>query len=392
MPGVADDTRRLRTIDPPSNLPGDVTTLVGRETEIELVSGALGASRIVTLAGPGGSGKTRLALGAARAVADRFPHGVWFVDLAAVRDAGLLESAIATALGIRESPERAIGEMLRAHLRERTALVLLDNLEQLLPAAAPTVSGLAAAAPGVRFLVTSREPLRLGGERGHPVPPLATDAAVALFEDRARSHRADLELGDEARAAIRAIAERLDGLPLAIELAAARIRTHSPQMILERLAHTLDLGGGPRDLPERQRTLRGAITWSHDLLTEPERRLFRRLAAFSGGWTVDAAEAVADAGDDLGVDLADGLESLADKSRWTAARPTTTRSASASTRSCASTPWSSSRRAGSGRPSRRATRSSSPRSRRQRGRRSSARRARRASAASTANRTTCGRR
>jgi len=314
VPGAADDTRRLRTIDAPTNLPGEVTALVGRADEIALVSGALDASRIVTLTGPGGSGKTRLALGVARAVADRFPHGVWFVDLAALRDPTLLESAIATALGIRESPERAVAEMLRTHLRERTALVLLDNLEQLLPAAASTVSGLAAAAPDVRFLVTSRELLRIGGERGHPVPPLGIDAGAALFEDRARSHRADLELGDEARSAIRAISERLGGLPLAIELAAARVRTHSPQMILDRLAHTLDLGGGARDLPERQRTLRGAITWSHDLLTDPERRLFRRLAAFSGGWTIDAAESVADAEGDLGIDLGDGLESLADKS------------------------------------------------------------------------------
>ena len=314
VPGAADDERRLRTIDAPTNLPGEVTSLVGREAEIEVLRETLVASRIVTLTGPGGSGKTRLALGVARAVTGRFPHGVWFVDLAALRDPGLLESAIATTIGIRESPERAIPDVLRAHLRDRTLLLVLDNLEQLLPVAADTVSGLVRAAPELRVLVTSRELLRIGGERGYPVPPLDVAAGVALFEDRARSHRPDLELREDDRAAIRAIAERLDGLPLAIELAAARIRTHSPQLILERLARTLDLGGGARDLPERQRTLRGAITWSHDLLSDAERRLFRRLAVFSGGWTTDAADAVADPGGDLGMDLGDGLESLADKS------------------------------------------------------------------------------
>ncbi len=314
VPGAADDARRLRTIDPPSNLPGDVTTLVGRASEIEVVRDAIARSRIVTLTGPGGSGKTRLALGAARSARDRFPHGTWFVDLAALRDPGLLESVIASTLGIRESPERAATEVLRATLRDRKLLLVLDNLEQLLPAAADIVSGIVRAAPDVRILVTSRELLRIAGEHGYSVPPLDVASGVALFEDRARSHRPDLELGESARIAIRAIAERLDGLPLAIELAAARVRTLSPQLILERLGDSLDLGGGARDLPERQRTLRGAITWSHDLLSDAERRLFRRLAVFAGGWTLAAAEAVADAHGDLGIDLADGLESLADKS------------------------------------------------------------------------------
>jgi len=314
VPGAADDPRPLRTIEAPSNLPGEVTALVGREADIDLLREALVASRIVTLTGPGGSGKTRLALGVARSVVDRFPHGVWFVDLAALRDPALLEPAIATTIGIRESPERAITEILRTHLRDRTALLLLDNLEQLLPSAADVVSGLVRDAPNLRVLVTSRELLRIGGERGYPVPPLDVASGVALFEDRARSHRPDLVLTDESRAAIRAICERLGGLPLAIELAAARVRTLSPSLILERLSHALDLAGGARDVPERQRTLRGAITWSHDLLTESERRLFRRLAVFAGGWTIEAAQAVADANGDLGIDLSDGLESLSDKS------------------------------------------------------------------------------
>ncbi len=314
VPGAAADQRRLRTIDAPSNLPGEVTALVGRADEIEVLREALATNRIVTLTGPGGSGKTRLALGVARSVAERFPHGVWFVDLAALRDPDLLEPAIAATLGIRESPERAVSEVLRSHLRDRTALLLLDNLEQLLPVAADVVSGLVRAAPDLRIVVTSRELLRIGGERGYPVPPLDVGAGVELFEDRARSHRPDIELTDEARGAIRSISERLGGLPLAIELAAARVRTLSPQLILERLAHTLDLGGGARDLPERQRTLRGAITWSHDLLSDAERGLFRRLAVFSGGWTIEEAGSVADPDGDLGIDLGDLLESLADKS------------------------------------------------------------------------------
>lgn len=314
VPGAADDPRPLRTIEIPTNLPGEVTTLVGRDAEIERVGEALVSSRIVTLTGQGGSGKTRLALGVARAVTNRFPHGVWFVDLAALRDPGLIEAAIASALGVRESPEQAIREILRTHLRDRTALLVLDNLEQLLPAGADIVSGLVQGAPRVRVVVTSRELLRIAGEHGYPVPPLDADSGVALFADRARSHRPDLVLTDESREAIRAIAERLEGLPLAIELAAARVRTLSPALILERLGHSLDLGGRARDVPERQRTLRGAIAWSHDLLSDGDRRLFRRLAVFAGGWTIEAATAVADQDGSLGIDLGDGLESLADKS------------------------------------------------------------------------------
>jgi predicted ATPase/class 3 adenylate cyclase len=314
VPGAADDTRPLRTIDVPTNLPGDVTTLVGRDAEIAALQAALAESRIVTLTGPGGSGKTRLALGVARSITDRFAHGVWFVDLAALREAELLESAIAATLGIGESPERSVTEILRAHLRDRSALLVLDNLEQLMPAGADIVSALARSAPQIRLLVTSRELLRIAGEWGYPVPPLELDAGIALFMDRARTHRPDLVMGADATAAVRAICERLGGLPLAIELAAARLRTLSPSQINERLGRSLDLAGGTRDVPERQRTLRGAIAWSHDLLPEAERHLFRRLAVFVGGWTLETATPVADPDSDLGIDLPDGLESLADKS------------------------------------------------------------------------------
>jgi predicted ATPase/class 3 adenylate cyclase len=312
--GVADDARPLRTLDSPSNLPGDVTTFVGRSAEVAALGRELGDSRIVTLTGPGGSGKTRLALATARSVRDRFPHGTWFVDLASVQDPALLEPAIAGTLGVRESADQAEDEALRRHRRERTTLLVLDNLEQLLPAVAERIARLAREAPELRVLATSREVLRVSGEHQHRVPPLGVEAGVELFLDRARAHRADLVLGDDAMTAVRAIAERLDGLPLGIELAAARIRLMGPTQILERLGHVLDLGGGARDLPERQRTLRGAIAWSHDLLTDAERRLFARLAVFASGWTAASAFAVADPDGDLGVDVLDGLESLVDKS------------------------------------------------------------------------------
>jgi predicted ATPase/class 3 adenylate cyclase len=312
--GAAEDRRALRTLDIPSNLPGDVTTFIGRTAEMATVGGELGSSRIVTLTGPGGSGKTRLALATARSVRDRFPHGAWFVDLAAVSDAALLEPTIAGALGVRESSDQTVDEALRRHLRERTVLLVLDNLEQLLPAAAERIARLAREAPELRVLATSREVLRINGEHQHRVPPLGVDAGVELFLDRARAHRPDLVVDEATATTVRTIAERLDGLPLALELAAARTRLLSPGQILERLGKALDLGGGARDLPERQRTLRGAIAWSHELLTVAERRLFARLAVFAGGWTAVSAMVVADPGGDLGVDVLDGLESLVDQS------------------------------------------------------------------------------
>ena len=314
VPGAADDPRPLRTLDPPTNLPRESTTLVGRADEIAKLAEELAAGRIVTLTGPGGSGKTRLALGVAEVVRGRFPHGTWFIDLAAVRDPALLESTIAATLNLRESSEQTLAEALRGYLRDRQVLLVLDNLEQLLPDAATATASLIRAAPWIRILATSRELLRIGGERGYVVPSLGIADGVALFEDRARLQRPDLVIDDVTRETIRTISERLDGLPLAIELAAARMRVLSPAAILDRLGRTLDLGGGPRDLPERQRTLRSAIDWSHALLDEAEQRLFRRLAVFAGGWTAETAMLVADPEGDLGVDLVDGLESLTDKS------------------------------------------------------------------------------
>lgn len=314
VPGVADDDRSLRTTEVPSNLPGEVTPLVGREDEVSRLGESLRESRIVTLTGPGGSGKTRLGLAVARAARDRFPGGVWFVDLSAIRDPGLIGPAIAAAIDVRETPERTADEALRLHLRDRRALLVLDNVEQLLPDGAGVVAGLVRGAPELRVLATSRELLRISGERGHPVPPLGVEDGVALFVDRARARRPDLVLDAESLAAIRAISERLGGLPLAIELAAAPIRFLGPATILERLGRALDLGGGARDLPERQRTLRGAIAWSYELLGPEERRLFALLGVFASGWTAAAAAAVADFDGWLGLDVVEGLGSLADKS------------------------------------------------------------------------------
>jgi predicted ATPase/class 3 adenylate cyclase len=314
VPGAAEDPRPLRTSEAPSNLPGEVTSLVGRDEERAAVRDELRASRIVTLTGPGGSGKTRLALAVARDERPAFPHGTWFVDLAAIRDPARIEPTIAAAMGVRESSEQPVEDALRTHLRDRTCLLVLDNLEQLLPDGAQVVARLTRDAGALRVIVTSRELLRISGERGHPVPPLEADAGVALFVDRAREHRPGIVLGDDAMDAIRAIAERLGGLPLALELAAARIRMLSPAQIRDRLEHSLDLRGGSRDLPERQQTLRAAIAWSYELLGEAERSLFARLGVFAGGWTAMTAEPVVNAAGDLGIDVVDGLESLADKS------------------------------------------------------------------------------
>ncbi|HEX7950661.1 MAG TPA: adenylate/guanylate cyclase domain-containing protein [Candidatus Limnocylindrales bacterium] len=314
LTGVTDDGRPLRTADLPTNLPEPVTTFVGRDRELAEVADLLGRGRLVTLTGPGGTGKTRLGIGAAGAVRHRYRDGTWFVELAPVRDPGLIPSAIASAVGVRESPDVPIVDTLREYLRERELLLVIDNLEQLLPDGAGTVAGLLKAAHQLHVLVTSREILRIAGEQEYPVPPLRGGEAVELFVERARLVRPGFELTEVNRPAVTAIAERLEGLPLAVELAAARIRLLAPERILERLGRSLDLGDGARDLPERQRTLRGAVAWSVDLLSPAEQALFRRLAVFSGGWTAEQADEVVDPGGSLGMDVMNGLESLADKS------------------------------------------------------------------------------
>jgi predicted ATPase len=278
-----------------TNLPLQPTSFIGRERELAEVVELLHSSRLVTLTGPGGSGKTRLALHVAAELAGEFGDGIWFVPLATVDDGELIGAAIAKATG-------AQGE-LEPHLQGKRALLVLDNFEHLLDDA-PFVARLLAAARDIRILTTSRARLDLAAERAYAVPTLATDDAAALFRARAEAASANFD----ADTAVTEICERLDGLPLAIELAAARVRLLKPEQILERLSRRLDLlTGGARDAPERQRTLRSTIEWSYELLEEEERTLFARLAVFGGSFSIEAAEAVVDAG-------LDDLSSLVDKS------------------------------------------------------------------------------
>jgi predicted ATPase len=263
--------------------------------------------RLLTLTGPGGVGKTRLGLHVAAGLVDHFADGVTFVALAPLADAAVVVPAVAQALGVRDEGGGSLLERLKAHLRPRQGFLVLDNFEHVL-AAGPLVSELLEASAGLKVLVTSRAALHVRGEHELAVPPLTLPdperhrsakavlryPSAALFVERAAAIRPDLALTDETAPAVAEICGRLDGLPLAIELAAARIRLLTPQAMLLRLDRRLPLlTGGPRDLPARQRTLRDAIGWSHDLLRADERRLFRRLAAFAGGWTLAAAAAVA---------------------------------------------------------------------------------------------------
>jgi predicted ATPase len=274
-----------------TNLPAQPTPFVGRERELAEVLALLDAHRIVTLTGPGGSGKTRLALQAAAESVEQYGDGVWFVSLAALRDPQLIEATIAGVVG---GPDD-----LHQFLAGKRTLLVLDNLEQLLPDAAAIVARLDA-----RILATSRSRLNSAAEQEFSVPMLPIDDAEALFTQRARQ----LEPHFEPDAAVRRIAERLDGLPLALELAAARVKVLTSGQILERLARSLDLlTSGAHDAPERQRTLRGTVEWSYRLLTADEQRLFARLAVFAGSFELEAAESVCSAELDV-------LQSLVDKS------------------------------------------------------------------------------
>ncbi len=275
-----------------TNLPVAWTRLVGREQDIEELLELLRGDdvSVITLTGTGGGGKTRLAMQTAADAAEDYADGVWFVGLAVVTDVDLVEAAIAQTFGLREGGGRTYRDVIRDYLRSRRLLLVLDNLEQLLPEVAGVVADLAAEFARVDFLATSREPLRISAEREYTVPPLAKDESVVLFAERA-----GLELNGD-RPAVEAICARLDGLPLAIELAAARVNVLPPAKLLERLEKRLPLlTSGARDAPARQRTLRATIAWSHDLLDDHEQQLFARLAVFAGGCTLEAAEAVCDA-------------------------------------------------------------------------------------------------
>ncbi len=317
----------------PSNLPPQRTAFVGREKEGVALTELLRRPdvQLVTLTGPGGIGKTRLALQVARELAGHFAGGTYLIQLAPVSDAALVPAVIAQTLGLHPSPGQPALEALRDYLQNslhEPMLMLFDNFEHM-TAAAPAVADLLAAGPDLKVLVTSRAPLHVYGEREFPVPTLEVPdlksasiieallqyPAVGLFRQRARAVKPDFEITKDNAAAVATICAQLDGLPLAIELAAARIKLLSPSAMQVRLEGRLQLlTGGARDLPARQQTLRGAMDWSYDLLNPAEQRLFQRLSLFVGGCTMEAVEAVCDTRQDLGLDVFDGMASMVDKS------------------------------------------------------------------------------
>ena len=318
----------LRSLDArANNLPIQLTSFVGRQAEIAAVGELLDHARLVTLTGPGGAGKTRLALQVAAERLMQHSDGVFFVELAPITETAMVPSAIAVTLHLREATDRPVLDTVTDALRDRDMLLVLDNFEQLQDAA-PAVATILAAAPKLRVLVTSRGRLHVRGEEEYPVPPLRIpDAAhlptitelsqyegVLLFIERARTARRDFEVTAASAPAIAEIVARLDGLPLAIELAAAKSRILTPDAILGRLGSRLAfLRGGARDLPARQQTLREAIDWSYQLLAAPDQARLRRLGTFVGGFTIAAAEELLSQ-DEPGVDAVEALESLADQS------------------------------------------------------------------------------
>jgi predicted ATPase/class 3 adenylate cyclase len=343
-PGLRVEFPPLRSLDVrPNNLPTQLTSFVGRERELAEAGGLLASSRLVTLTGPGGTGKTRLSLQVAANAADDFPDGIFFVALETVRDPSLVPSRLAAAIGIAEPARRSATEVLVEWLAAKRVLFVLDNFEQIIEAG-PIVADLLRAAPGLKALATSRAPLHVSGEQEYPVPglpappdlghltaleranlpesersaspaTLSTYEAVRLFVARAGAVKPGFEVTNDNAPAVAAICARLHGMPLAIELAAARVKLLSPDAILARLERQLSLlAAGSRDLPERQQTLRGAIAWSYELLDEACRILLDRLSVFAGHIDLEAAEAVCGPASELGQDVVDGLFSLANQS------------------------------------------------------------------------------
>ena len=333
IPGLPADFPRLRTLDTyPNNLPVQLTPFIGREQELTAVCDLLRREEVqlLTLTGPGGTGKTRLGLQVAAELSDFFDDGVFFVNLAPINDPELVVPTIAETLGIREGAGQSLFERLKEDLRHKQMLLLLDNFEQVVSAAVQVVD-LLVACPRLKIIVTSREVLHVRVEHEFAVPPLPLPdlkhlpnlaalshyAAVALFISRAQAVKPDFQMTNANARAIAEICARLDGLPLAIELAAARIKLLPPQALLARLGQRLVvLTSGTRDVPERQQTLRNTIAWSYNQLGAAEQRLFRRLSVFAGGCTLEAIESVCAAlndGDEAG-QVVDRIASLIDKS------------------------------------------------------------------------------
>jgi predicted ATPase/DNA-binding CsgD family transcriptional regulator len=319
-----------KTRSTPNNLPVLRSALVGRQEALAAARDLLLRDDVglLTFTGPGGVGKTRLALQLAAQLLERFPHGVFFVNLAPIRDPALVVPTIAQTVGLTENPGQPLMASLKTYLRDREMLLVLDNFEQVVKAAS-TVAELVAVSPRLKVLTTSREVLRLHEEHIFPVPPLAFPElkhllslerltqyeAVSLFIQRARNAKPDFQVTHENALAVAGICHRLDGLPLAIELAAAHVRLLAPQVILDRLERRLPLlVGGFRDLPPRHQTLRNTVAWSYDLLGDADKALFRRLVVFVGGGTLEAVEAVCRVERLPDLDVLAGVASLADKS------------------------------------------------------------------------------
>jgi predicted ATPase/class 3 adenylate cyclase len=329
-PGLRADFPALRTLETtPNNLPQELTSFVGREREMAEIAKALRDTRLLTLFGVGGIGKTRLSLQLAARLLDQFPDGAWFVELAPLRDPELVPQATASVLGVKEEPGLTVLDALRKHARDRRMLLILDNCEHLVRACAELARQLLESCPHVKIIASSREHLHLGGEATYAVPALAVpqrpDTATPeslgeyesarLFLDRAVAAQPAFRITAQNAASLAEICRRLDGIPLAIELAAARVRALSVENIAVRLDDRFRLlTGGDRTALPRQQTLRALIGWSYDLLPPEERALFRRLSVFAGGWTLEAAEAVGANGEARAEDVLDLLTRLVEKS------------------------------------------------------------------------------